>query len=546
MGPFTSVVRCDGYNYILDIDELSADVVSEAEKSFHVARGKGFIIADSFWANTWLLIDEAKNTKTVNFTINQINFHRICAPLLGCSAKEYETTMRVAVTCYFGAATAMLQGYCHALCRMANKMQIDGSTDIVSGYEQAIQKFLSLLPGESAYRDDLIHRMNQAVTERTRQEKEKTKTSRPLCYYQSYLRFDKVITDFWGKASEKDKVLYFPIYLWWTLTGTLPLRPSEFTLIPRNCLSWKNGKAYLTIRRTKVKGKYLSCEYRIDADYVKETYCIPLEIAAEIESYIRATKPVYNSEIDTLFCKETQFSLARAGKVIVPKYLYNNLNKLLELFYENVVLSPEYEYHLRDKCETPLNEGEIEKINLGDTRHIAMISLMLSGKSELICQALAGHDIIETGQAYYGNVKTFVDAIVWERVRMPKQTVNRDYVLPSKYTRVEGGLCFSDRTCVNDFSDCECAVSEDGEIGCCRSCSFFRPIAGKKTDVSAKDERLKTAFLHVLDAISKAKKGLSTTDEITAAAMKLQSEVTHYTTQAAVAFVENGGNRNGK
>lgn len=541
MSTFTSVVRCDGYNYILDIDELDATVVSEAERNFHLACSKGFVIAESFWSNTWLLVDEAKNTKTINFTIDQIHFQRVCANLLGCSINEYETAMRVAITCFFGAATSNLQGYCHALGRLVNKMQIDGSIDIASGYELAIQKFLGLLPGESEYKDNLLQRLDQAFAERIKKEREKSDTSRPLCYYQSYLRFDKVLVDFWNTASNEDKVLYFPIYLWWTLTGILPLRPSEFTLIPRNCLLWKNGKSYLTIRRTKMKGTRLACNYRIDEDYVKETYGIPLEIATEIETYIQATAKFYRSEIDTLFCKESQFSLTSGKSVIIPKYLYSDLRQLLSLFYKNIVLSPRYGYSLRNKSETPLSETEIEKINLGDTRHIAMISLMLSGKSELICQALAGHDIIETGQAYYGNVKTFVDAIVWERIRMPIQVNHNDQMLPTKSIRVDGGLCFSDRVRMGDYSDCECAVSEDGEIGHCRSCSYFKPIAGKKAAVDPKDERLKTAFLHVLDAVSKAKKGQCTKGEISAATMRLQSEAKYYTTQAAIAFNENGG-----
>jgi len=36
--------------------------------------------------------------------------------------------------------------------------------------------------------------------------------------------------------------------------------------------------------------------------------------------------------------------------------------------------------------------SEEQRINLGDTRHLAMISLIASGGSPVICKELAGHD----------------------------------------------------------------------------------------------------------------------------------------------------------
>ena len=53
-------------------------------------------------------------------------------------------------------------------------------------------------------------------------------------------------------------------------------------------------------------------------------------------------------------------------------------------------------------------------INLGDTRHLAMINLMLSGGSPVICRELAGHEDIDISSNYYSNLSTIVESAVYE------------------------------------------------------------------------------------------------------------------------------------
>jgi hypothetical protein len=77
--------------------------------------------------------------------------------------------------------------------------------------------------------------------------------------------FDRIVNDFFNKLHDYEqseeisrlKCLYFPIKLWWNLTTIIPIRPSEFCLIERNCLSFtetKEGKLYyIKLPRKKLK-----------------------------------------------------------------------------------------------------------------------------------------------------------------------------------------------------------------------------------------------------------------------------------------------------
>ena len=59
----------------------------------------------------------------------------------------------------------------------------------------------------------------------------------------------------------------------------------------------------------------------------------------------------------------------------------------------------------------PLNEGEIGRISLGDTRHMALINLVMSGASLQACKELAGHHHIVTASHYYSNITSMLDAL---------------------------------------------------------------------------------------------------------------------------------------
>jgi hypothetical protein len=117
----------------------------------------------------------------------------------------------------------------------------------------------------------------------------------------------------------------------------------------------------------------------MELDYERCKYPIPDHLAIHILDYISATQHAYQSNIDVLFYKHSQFA---GAKVIIENdkhYTYANLRQCLSYFYRNIV-QDKYSYIIATDCDSLL-EGKIQKIQLDDMRHIAMVSLALNGGS---------------------------------------------------------------------------------------------------------------------------------------------------------------------
>ena len=114
---------------------------------------------------------------------------------------------------------------------------------------------------------------------------------RSLASFDSYFLFNDIINDYWTSVVElEERLFYYPLYLWWKITGVIPLRPREFLLTPRKCLKHKSDGWYLLLRRNHIKGSDKKISYKIDDDYFMVSYKIPDRLAREIQKYIDITK----------------------------------------------------------------------------------------------------------------------------------------------------------------------------------------------------------------------------------------------------------------
>ena len=241
---------------------------------------------------------------------------------------------------------------------------------------------------------------------------------------------------YWDKAGTEEKRFFFPVYFWWNLTAILPLRPTEFLLTPLDCIMEHEGKYLLTIRRTRMK-KGERHGYKISEDYELCSY----EITAELYTAI--------SQYRTLISKEDRPAI---GTLLIP---------------ERNVPSGYFSLHqmrrrLKAFCREVLHDGSYP-IHLGDTRHLAMVNLILSGGSPVVCRELAGHEDIDISSHYYSNMSMVVESIVTSRFRGwdPSSALDgqkRYYLsLPEKRFRVENGWCDHLPVAAGDVSEwCFC------------------------------------------------------------------------------------------
>lgn len=264
------------------------------------------------------------------------------------------------------------------------------------------------------------------------------------------LKFEKYIDDWYeriipnkSKKNILELIRFYPVYLWWEITSIIPMRPTEFCLIKRNCTSNKEGSFYLTFPRIKHKRKGKSRE----VDYY-DILPIPERIYNLINHYICLTEGYGTTEYlisfkSFLHVNRAVFGIeANTGSRIEYKnneilfrtnlgdINYNNddifsVNHLLETigkFYRDIIhggykvnifnISGEFKRVLQGEQLIEADSIEtIERMLLpGDLRHIAILNMMLQGYDPVKITRLAGQISNETKFSYENHMQFWIDS----------------------------------------------------------------------------------------------------------------------------------------
>lgn len=280
--------------------------------------------------------------------------------------------------------------------------------------------------------------------------------------------------------------------MWWNISGVLPLRPCEFVVTPRNCLREVNGKYILSVRRNRVKGTGKTKAYKINYDYEINEYTIPKHIADEILWYLEETKGYPEPNTHTLFVTGTHYSMWERCTPYTSRYFsYINLRTCLRYFYE-IVIQQRYGYHViyENRGQSFLDENDIEYLKLGDTRHIALINMIVEGASPMVAMMLAGHDNPEMSSHYYSNITQLIECKTYRQYKKMikgQQTYNlsiKPPILPAKksISLENGGRCFCENVIHGDYSNCYKVIGPAGEVGFCQNCEFYRDSSKSFSD----------------------------------------------------------------
>lgn len=231
--------------------------------------------------------------------------------------------------------------------------------------------------------------------------KSNTKNNTDLPDFNDVLVFDEIVNDYFKNSDAEQYKKYLIIYMWWTLTNIIPMRPSEFLSIRKNCLHCDlNSNNPYSMYVPRLKDKNSLRKKVIDEDRVylnKETYT---KISKAMNIFLQI-----ESESEFLFSIESHYKLSSNPfykKKSKAKRIYHGIfKKILENFYEEVVQGIYQEAHL-------------DKVTQGDTRHFAIINLVLQGFNILSIAELAGHKKIESAEAYYNHAETFAQSFVYK------------------------------------------------------------------------------------------------------------------------------------
>ncbi|MEB1808988.1 MAG: hypothetical protein LPK26_17155 [Bacillaceae bacterium] len=233
------------------------------------------------------------------------------------------------------------------------------------------------------------------------------------------LIFSKVLQDYFSKElSEQEYLRWFPVWLWWNLTSLIPMRPSEYCTIERNCLIPKDGGFYIKLPRHKQKQNKRKIQ-------ILDTIKIPEHLYRKIEEY-RERSDRYG-KTDTLISYRSIPSIVHeklsskniyVNQRINPnKFTINIFRFLLNSFYEYIVFG-EYKVSFSDKEDSDNDRLSItRKLRSGDTRHLAFINLHRQGYHATEIARLGGHVSIYTQGHYFNHVQKSVDLEILDLIQ---------------------------------------------------------------------------------------------------------------------------------
>ena len=231
----------------------------------------------------------------------------------------------------------------------------------------------------------------------------KTENSyRELPDFQGVLIFDYIINDYWEKIKDtKDRYRLFPVILWWKLTTVIPTRPVEFYNLKRDCIYERNGRYFFKIERLKTElGKKLAV-----SDIVTD-----FEINEELYFLIRDYVDYCNGIDDCIYLiSPPTCDVIYRNKVLNTrqKFITEKMNIYYHAFQKEVV---EGQYHYKIVRSRMTRDRELPYIYYGDTRHLAIMNMMLQGINPIYIAQLAGHHTLEAQVGYYSHLETFTTA----------------------------------------------------------------------------------------------------------------------------------------
>ena len=512
------------YTMVRALDEV---LIEDAKQSFTRYKKNGVLQGCVFEDSVWNLTDEVEKYR-LDFRKIQGPYRFVIENKLELSAEDFEFAAKIYCVMLLGIREldyirTMLVGLrkvLHGL-MMQDRPEAVLST-LRDAYLMTQREFWVLFQTEN----EPIQRIQQWM-ERYQSKAESKQQRRELSPMTSYFRFSEIMERFWTHAGKQDKLDYFPLWFWWNISVVLPMRPTEVVLTPRDCIQKnENGTFQLTIRKDKLKGGQELHGYCIEADYERHTYTIPQEIGQEIVWYIQNTESYAENQNHLLFRHPKRDS-----------YKYKDLRNLLCRFYDVVV--PNY-FDVVESGKNEIADDEICRIQLGDTRHIAMISLILQGSNPTVCRDLAGHRNVDISAHYYSNISELVDSVTYELTRKKKGKQKVEAYIPQvrplygmQYAEIAGGRCYSPAFSKDgSVDDCIASWADGGQMGDCVNCWYFRSTDRSFTLIDLKQEHkeaLDEQFQYIQKMIQWVRGNRIPLEVLDREMQKLNGQITAYT-----------------
>lgn len=206
-------------------------------------------------------------------------------------------------------------------------------------------------------------------------------------------------TDSNTKEKIHQKLLYYPVIIWWKLTTTVPLRPSEFCSIDRDCLSNDNNQYYITLPRHKYPKKHPNVIDKIQVD--KTFFNL-------VSDYIKLTNEYGDTDTLISYNSILKTSPKIASRIREFKKINKNIFALSQLHlsiqdFHKKIITIKYGICI----------AEENQVRPNDSRHIAIFSLMMQGLSPVEIARLANHRTLSMQFSYAQHTEYWIDSEVF-------------------------------------------------------------------------------------------------------------------------------------
>lgn len=526
------------FNTVLSVQNLDYYSINKAKELFKEYKNLGIILGGEFSDVKWQVSDEYSHTGIV-FNVNKFSYKRFYEDYFNISYELFIEYLKTYLLFTMGdLVLKSLQNVVNDIKRLIlhDPDELFAFTEEVAlGTPYRVIEFFSILP-ETGNPEKIEKIMDTLDAIADIHYTNSSSKKRPLASFDSYILFNDIMNDYWTLDLDEDERLFFyPLYLWWQITGVIPLRPREFILTPRKCLEKKNDGWYLTLRKNQTKGSDKKISYKIDEDYFTVQYRIPDRLAEEIQKYINFTKKYESTELDTLFITDTHYRQWNQKKHSNSRYFtYINMNCVMRYFFRDVITERYGLKIIYDRETKHVKEGCINYLYLGDTRHLALINIIAEGGTPVIAMLLAGHDNIEMSAHYYSNITSLIECRTYKQYRKVLKgnvtyEISRREQLPLNIKDFvaldDGGRCYSPSFIKFDYSDCKKVSGPEGEIGYCPHCTFCRK--GHKKDFFKGDDlykrRIEDDCKHLEQVIKLARLEKGNSEDILQALLRLQN-----------------------
>ena len=581
----TEILSIDNYSNATDYKRI----ITNSKDKFVEAKNKNILVRCDFDDDLWILFDTKIETK-LKFDFSELDFARYAKNRFNCTFKEFKDLAKAYIVTLLPHLSARTINRVVAHINTVAKrtdffstekaeefINIDNTAEFINienSYFNAIE-FFKIIPMNNSSEfteivEDIFWELNSLNKNNKLQRRE-------LSDFYSVLLFDKVINYWWDNSDNLDeKVLYYPIYIWWKLTSILPLRVVELSVIPYNCTYCKDNKYFVRVRRSVIKGKNFNSKkqkihHNLNSDYKMFEYEVTKEIFDILEEYKKIICQ-YNPnnsrrmDDDVLFDKKVltdhkkllKMATNHSKSVNVDIFTYVDLRNLLTSFYKKII-SDKFGFDIVKKgviesemlnLDKAMRLDKITKISLGDTRHIAMINMSLSDFNPILIKDFVNHSDINTTYHYSQNVEKVVKCmtyIKYQQLRNRENSNNTELKInngfssasvlammdnDSNFKEVDNGRCYSTKFLKGDITDC---LTSGFEIGDCSNCDYFVQSSNYTDEqISKKTETLENALkregFFFANALKKYSKD-SNDAEFKKAMLRLQTSASQYQSQ---------------